>query len=349
MPGVDGNSVWLPIDSKFPGDTYAHLQDAQASGDAQAVENARHALELVLRSEAKDIREKYVEPPYTTAFGILFLPFEGLYAEVVNAGLLEVLQRDYQVNVAGPSTMAALLNSLQMGFKTLAILKLSGASAVMLALAACDDSCSSGSTSSGSATETPPSPPIPVIRDGQKILTIFNAELARRKVENIKFEYSKGLEHAIQADVQMFVDNGSPEFPSDEGLRLRMEGVTVAASIGEDPACVYKTLVTQGSSKNYFVFVIPVAAELDLKAAARSVGEKSVAMIHVADINKVTGYVRGGCSPVGMKKQYRTVFDESVLTQQKVYVSGGRIGTQVCCAPADLIRAARAATAKIIF
>ena len=116
MPGADGGSVWLPIDSKFPGDTYAHLQDAQASGDAQAVENARHALELVLRSEAKDIREKYVEPPYTTAFGILFLPFEGLYAEVVNAGLLEVLQRDYQVNVAGPSTMAALLNSLQMGF-----------------------------------------------------------------------------------------------------------------------------------------------------------------------------------------------------------------------------------------
>ena len=102
MPGADGGSVWLPV------------------------EDARHALELVLRSEAKDIREKYVEPPYTTAFGILFLPFEGLYAEVVNAGLLEVLQRDYQVNVAGPSTMAALLNSLQMGFKTLAIQKRSG-------------------------------------------------------------------------------------------------------------------------------------------------------------------------------------------------------------------------------
>ena len=126
MPGADGGTVWLPIDSKFPGDTYAHLQDAQASGDAQAVENARRALELVLRSEAKDIREKYVEPPYTTTFGILFLPFEGLYAEVVNAGLLEVLQRDYQVNIAGPSTMAALLNSLQMGFKTLAIQKRSG-------------------------------------------------------------------------------------------------------------------------------------------------------------------------------------------------------------------------------
>ena len=137
------------------------------------------------------------------------------------------------------------------------------------------------------------------------------------------------------------------EYPHEEGVAV--DGVTVAASIGEDPACVYKTLVTQGNSKNYFVFVIPVAAELDLKAAARSVGEKSVAMIHVADINKVTGYVRGGCSPVGMKKQYTTVFDESVLSQPKVYVSGGRIGTQVCCVPADLIKAARATTAKIIF
>ena len=94
------------------------------------------------------------------------------------------------------------------------------------------------------------------------------------------------------------------EYPHEEGVAV--DGVTVAASIGEDPACVYKTLVMQGNSKNYFVFVIPVAAELDLKAAARSVGEKSVAMIHVADINKVTGYVRGGCSPVGMKKQFVT-------------------------------------------
>jgi DNA recombination protein RmuC len=123
MPGADGGTVWLPIDSKFPGDTYAHLQDAYASGDAEAVAAARRALETVLRAEAKDIRTKYVEPPYTTNFGILFLPFEGLYAEVVNAGMLEVLQREYQVNVAGPSTMAALLNSLQMGFKTLAIQK----------------------------------------------------------------------------------------------------------------------------------------------------------------------------------------------------------------------------------
>ena len=135
------------------------------------------------------------------------------------------------------------------------------------------------------------------------------------------------------------------EYPHEEGVAV--DGVTVAKSIGEDPACVYKTLVTQGASKNYFVFVIPVAAELDLKAAARSVGEKSVAMIHVADINKVTGYIRGGCSPVGMKKQFVTVLDESILAQPTVMVSGGRIGTQVELAPADLIKAARATTAAI--
>ena len=128
-----------------------------------------------------------------------------------------------------------------------------------------------------------------------------------------------------------------------------IDGASVAAKMGQDPARVFKTLVTQGAGKSYFVFVVPVLAELDLKKAAKSVGEKSVAMLHVADINKVTGYVRGGCSPEGMKKQYTTVFDESVLAQEKVYVSGGRIGTQVCCAPADLIRAARATTAKIIF
>ena len=135
------------------------------------------------------------------------------------------------------------------------------------------------------------------------------------------------------------------EYPHEEGVAV--DGVTVARSLGEDPACVFKTLVTQGASRNYFVFDIPAAAELDLKAAARSVGEKSVAMIHVADINKVTGYIRGGCSPVGMKKQYVTVFDESALRQQKIYVSAGRIGLQVCCAPAALIRAARASTAPL--
>ncbi|MEE0799690.1 MAG: DNA recombination protein RmuC [Gemmiger sp.] len=125
LPGQNG-TVWLPIDAKFPGDSYAHLQNAQASGDPAAVAAARRQLETVIRQEAKDIHDKYIEVPYTTAFGILFLPFEGLYAEVVNSGLPEVLQREYKINVAGPSTMAALLNALQMGFRTLAIQKRSG-------------------------------------------------------------------------------------------------------------------------------------------------------------------------------------------------------------------------------
>lgn len=137
------------------------------------------------------------------------------------------------------------------------------------------------------------------------------------------------------------------EYPHEEGQAV--DGANVARLTGQDPAKVFKTLVTQGADRNYYVFVVPVLAELDLKKAAKAAGVKSVAMIHVADINKVTGYIRGGCSPVGMKKQYTTVFDESVLSQPKIYVSGGRIGTQVCCVPADLIKAARATTAKIIF
>lgn len=100
-----------------------HLQDAIVAGDAAAVAECRKTLQAVLKKSAKDIRDKYVEEPYTTVFGILFLPFEGLYAEMVNMGMIEVLQRDYGINVAGPSTMAALLNSLQMGFRTLAIQK----------------------------------------------------------------------------------------------------------------------------------------------------------------------------------------------------------------------------------
>ena len=128
-----------------------------------------------------------------------------------------------------------------------------------------------------------------------------------------------------------------------------IDGVSVAQILGQPAEQVFKTLVTKAASGAYYVFDIPVAENLDLKKAAKAVGEKSVAMLPQKELLHLTGYVHGGCSPVGMKKQYRTVFDESVLTQQKVYVSGGRIGTQVCCAPADLIRAARAATAKIIF
>ena len=123
LPGDGDSVVWLPIDAKFPGDAYAALVDAYDSGDAAAVDAAAKNLERIIKSEARDIHEKYLEPPYTTDFAIMFLPFEGLYAEVVRRGLLEVLQRDYKINIAGPTTMAALLNSLQMGFKTLAIQK----------------------------------------------------------------------------------------------------------------------------------------------------------------------------------------------------------------------------------
>lgn len=125
LPAEDG-IIYLPIDSKFPGDTYAKLLDAQESGDKEAVAAAYKNLENTIRQEAKDIRKKYVSVPYTTNFGILFLPYEGLYAEAVSHGLIERLQKDHQINIAGPSTMAALLNSLQMGFKTLAIQKRSG-------------------------------------------------------------------------------------------------------------------------------------------------------------------------------------------------------------------------------
>jgi len=123
MPVNDNSFVYLPIDSKFPGDTYAALQDAYESGNPDAVKEAASMLLTRIKASAKDIHEKYVEVPYTTEFAIMFLPFEGLYAEVVNRGMVEILQRDYKINVAGPSTMAALLNSLQMGFKTVAIQK----------------------------------------------------------------------------------------------------------------------------------------------------------------------------------------------------------------------------------
>ncbi len=121
LPADDNGFIYLPIDSKFPGDTYSHLRDAIEEGDKEKIELAVKALITTIKNEAKDIRDKYIDPPNTTEFAIMFLPFEGLYSEVVNRGLVEVLQRQYKVNVAGPSTMAALLNSLQMGFKTLAV------------------------------------------------------------------------------------------------------------------------------------------------------------------------------------------------------------------------------------
>ena len=126
LPGEGDDFVYLPIDAKFPGDSYSYLMDAYQSGNAENVAAAKKQLQLVLRKCAKDIHDKYIEPPYTTDFAVMFLPFEGLYAEAVNMGIIEIVQRDYKVMVAGPSTMGALLNSLQMGFKTLAIQKKSG-------------------------------------------------------------------------------------------------------------------------------------------------------------------------------------------------------------------------------
>ncbi|MBQ6671581.1 MAG: DNA recombination protein RmuC [Firmicutes bacterium] len=121
MPGDGESCVLLPIDAKFPGDSYSHLLEAYESADPERIAARRRILVSQLKKEAKDIQSKYVQSPYTTEFAVMFLPFEGLYAEAVNMGVMEELQRSCHVMIAGPSTMSALLNSLQMGFKTLAI------------------------------------------------------------------------------------------------------------------------------------------------------------------------------------------------------------------------------------
>lgn len=126
LPGTGEDVLYLPIDSKFPGDTYSSLVEAIDSGEKDRIDIARKTLRNTILSEAKSIHDKYIEPPHTTDFAIMFLPFEGLYAEVVNMGMLEELQVKYAINIAGPSTMAAMLNSFRMGFRTLAIQKRSG-------------------------------------------------------------------------------------------------------------------------------------------------------------------------------------------------------------------------------
>lgn len=124
------------------------------------------------------------------------------------------------------------------------------------------------------------------------------------------------------------------------------DGVTVARLLGEDPSTVYKTLVTKGI-KDYYVFVVPVLKELDLKKAAKAVSEKSVSMIPVKDINKVTGYIRGGCSPIGMKKQYKTVFAAECSEHTDIIVSGGKMGLQIEASVSDLIKSAHGTVADI--
>ena len=134
-------------------------------------------------------------------------------------------------------------------------------------------------------------------------------------------------------------------YPHEEGVAV--DGLTVALSLGQDPECVFKTLVARGASKGIYVFVIPVADSLDLKKAARAVGEKSIEMVAVKEINGLTGYVRGGCSPVGMKKQYPTVFHETAEIIDTIMVSAGKIGYQVELAPESLMELVGATMADL--
>lgn len=127
----------------------------------------------------------------------------------------------------------------------------------------------------------------------------------------------------------------------------KIDGVSVAHKLGQNVEQVFKTLVTRGAGREFYVFVVPVAKELNLKAAAKSVGEKSVEMIHVDEINKITGYIRGGCSPIGMKKQFKTVIDSSCEQLSTVIVSGGKIGTQIQIEPQALQNLIGAVSAAI--
>ena len=126
-----------------------------------------------------------------------------------------------------------------------------------------------------------------------------------------------------------------------------LDGKTVAAMIGKPPYQVFKTLVTRGASKELYVFVLPVESELDLKKAAKAVAEKSIEMIRLAELLPLTGYVHGGCSPIGMKKQFKTVFDEEVILLDTVIVSAGKIGYQIEIAPAELMALTGAFSADI--
>ena len=135
-------------------------------------------------------------------------------------------------------------------------------------------------------------------------------------------------------------------YPHGEGIPT--DGITVANYLGKDVKCVYKTLVTRSASKNYYVFVVPVAEHLDLKKAAKAVKEKSIEMIKQDELLPLTGYIHGGCSPVGMKKLFKTTFHSAVLELETVAVSAGKVGAQIEVKPADIIKLVNARTADII-
>ena len=135
------------------------------------------------------------------------------------------------------------------------------------------------------------------------------------------------------------------EYPHGDGA---VDGQTVARICNQNPEQVFKTLVVRGASKTIYVFVIPVTSELDLKKAAKASGEKSVAMIHVSEINALTGYVRGGCSPVGMRKQYKTFYNISAADKPTIMVSAGKIGYQVELAPDELVKLTCGSYAELV-
>ncbi len=153
----------------------------------------------------------------------------------------------------------------------------------------------------------------------------------------------------FKTNVMRILDKEGIEYISHEYPHGKdaVDGVSVAKLLGQNPDFVFKTLVTKGA-KDYYVFVVPVACELDLKKCAKSVGEKSVEMIHVKDINKVTGYVRGGCSPIGMKKHYKTTYHITAQSNERIIVSAGKIGYQIDLKPSELVRLTNGQYADIV-
>lgn len=141
------------------------------------------------------------------------------------------------------------------------------------------------------------------------------------------------------------IEYKSYSYDYDDG---NIDGITVAKKIGKPLNQVYKTLVAQGTSGEYYIFIIPVSHELNLKAGAKSVGEKSIKMIKVSDIRKITGYVRGGCSPIGMKKNYKTRLDSSSELLDKIIVSAGKVGYQIELSPKDLIQLSQGENSSLI-
>lgn len=154
----------------------------------------------------------------------------------------------------------------------------------------------------------------------------------------------------VKTNVMRILDNSNINYNiyTYEVKDSAVDGISVANKLGVAVEKVFKTLVTKGHSGDFYVFVVPVAKELNLKAAAKCVGEKSVEMIKVSDMLKITGYIRGGCSPIGMKKNYNTVIDDSSLNLDKIIVSGGKIGFQVEISPKDLIQLINAETSPIV-